>query len=98
MQHAVNPSSPFDIVLRRNINLTLKMVFFGVFFVVSISLYVPASQERRAGARWLSVNENEINGKQVAAWKGWLPRLCERPRPPPQLLSTLTEKWSFGTL
>lgn len=38
-------------------------------FIVFILSYLIESQEQSAGAWWLSLNENEINGKQVGTWK-----------------------------
>lgn len=38
-------------------------------FIVSVSWYLILSQEQSAGAWWLSLNENEINGKQVGTSK-----------------------------
>lgn len=38
-------------------------------FIISISWYLILSQEQNAGAWWLFLNENWINGKQVGTWK-----------------------------
>lgn len=38
-------------------------------FIVLVSWYLIQSQEQSAGAWWLSLNENEINGKQVGTSK-----------------------------